>query len=70
MDIIRPLLPSRYSPLQKNGNGLQGVYLTELNPALAEVLVVLIGNEAKVLTQGFTLGEEGGYFKSGSDSIL
>ena len=29
IDILRPLLPEKYSPLQPNGNGLQSVYLTE-----------------------------------------
>ena len=46
IEILRPLLPERYAPLQSNGNGLQSVYLTELPPALAEVLIGLIGDEA------------------------
>jgi|SRR5665213_834492 len=29
IEILRPLLPARYSPLQSNGNGLQSVYLTD-----------------------------------------
>jgi putative restriction endonuclease len=33
---LRPLLPSPYSPLQLNGNGIQSVYLTYLPEALAE----------------------------------
>jgi putative restriction endonuclease len=45
IEILRPLLPQRYSPLQPNGNGLQSVYLTEVPTALAEVLVGLIGQE-------------------------
>jgi putative restriction endonuclease len=45
IEILRPLLPQRYSPLQTNGNGLQSVYLTEVPTALAEVLVGLIGQE-------------------------
>jgi hypothetical protein len=45
IDILRPLLPEKYSPLQPNGNGLQSVYLTEVPAALAEVLVGLIGQE-------------------------
>ncbi len=45
IDILRPLLPDRYSPLQPNGNGLQSIYLTEVPSALAEVLVGLIGQE-------------------------
>jgi putative restriction endonuclease len=45
IEILRPLLPKRYAPLQANGNGLQSVYLTELPRALAEVLIGLIGGE-------------------------
>jgi putative restriction endonuclease len=45
IDVLRPLLPERYSPLQPNGNGLQSVYLTEVPTTLAEVLVGLIGQE-------------------------
>ena len=37
IDVLRPLLPERYSPLQPNGNGLQSVYLTEIPTSLAEV---------------------------------
>jgi putative restriction endonuclease len=45
IDVLRPLLPEKYSPLQPNGNGLQSVYLTEVPTTLAEVLVGLIGQE-------------------------
>jgi putative restriction endonuclease len=45
MELLRPLLPDRYSPLQPNGNGLQSVYLTEISTAFAEVLIGLIGPE-------------------------
>src|SRR5260370_7286501 len=45
IDILRPLLPDKYSPLQPNGNGLQSVYLTEVPTTLAEVLIGLIGQE-------------------------
>ena len=51
MDALRPVLPDRYSPLQANGNGNgnQGVYLTEVPRVFAEVLAGLIGSEAKAL---------------------
>ena len=49
IDILRPLLPQRYSPLQPNGNGLQSVYLTEIPTSLAEVLMGLIGAEVEPL---------------------
>ena len=49
IELLRGLLPSRYSPLQESGNGIQSVYLTELPPALADVLIGVIGNEASIL---------------------
>jgi putative restriction endonuclease len=47
--ILKAVLPERYSPLQSNGNGNQGVYLTELSLNFAEVLGGLIGDEARTL---------------------
>ena len=44
MPILTPLLPERYAPLQPNGRGNQGVYLTELSETLAEALIVLMGH--------------------------
>jgi hypothetical protein len=46
MDRIAPLLPSKYSPLQQTGKGLQGLYLTKVALHLADTLMDLIGNEA------------------------
>jgi hypothetical protein len=46
MDVLRDVLPARYSPLLPNGNGLQSVYLAEIPEAFAEVLTGLIGPEA------------------------
>lgn len=43
IEIIRPFLPPRYSPLQHSGDGLQGVYLTEVPQDLADALIALIG---------------------------
>jgi len=43
IQILRPFLPSRYSPLQDNGDGLQSVYLAELPQELADALIGLIG---------------------------
>ena len=47
MDILRPLLPSKYSPLQASGSGLQSIYLTEISTAFAQALVDLIGQDVK-----------------------
>jgi putative restriction endonuclease len=49
IELLRPLLPGRYSPLQANGNGIQSIYLTELPTVLAEVLIGLIGKEIEPL---------------------
>jgi len=46
MDLLRDSLPSRYSPLRETGDGLQNVYLTELPPVMAALIVQLIGPEA------------------------
>jgi hypothetical protein len=56
MGVLRTLLPSRYAPLQANGNGNQGIYLTELSTELAETLAGLIGEEAKSLIQSIEVG--------------
>src|ERR1700745_232450 len=49
MGVLRSVLPSRYSPLQSNGNGNQALYLTEILQAFAEVLGELIGEEVRAL---------------------
>ena len=49
MGVLRSLLPDRYSPLQSNGNGNQALYLTEIPQGFAEVLIGLIGEEARIL---------------------
>jgi hypothetical protein len=49
MEVLRSVLPERYSPLQTNGNGNQALYLTEVPQAFAQVLAGLIGPEVQVL---------------------
>lgn len=44
MQVLRPFLPARYSPLLPDGRGLQSVYLTEVPDALADALIGLIGD--------------------------
>jgi putative restriction endonuclease len=48
MAVLNNVLPDRYSPLQRNGNGVQSIYLVELSKDLAEVLRGLIGPEANL----------------------
>jgi len=54
IEILRPLLPDRYAPLQRTGNGIQSVYLTELSNPLAEVLIGLIGDELKPILEALS----------------
>jgi hypothetical protein len=49
MDLISSTLPDRYSPIQANGNGNQGVYLASVPEDMAMVLLRLIGHEADVI---------------------
>lgn len=49
MPEILPYLPTRYSPLQSNGNGNQGVYLAAVSEPLASALVTLLGPEAQAI---------------------
>lgn len=52
IEVLKAVLPDRYSPLQLNGNGNQGMYLTEISQDFAEVLAGLIGAEAHILIAG------------------
>lgn len=45
IDVLRPFLPPRYSPLQASGDGLQGIYLTSVPENLADALIALIGQQ-------------------------
>lgn len=56
IELLRPLLPSKYSPLQANGNGIQSVYLTELSSQLAGTIAGLIGAEAQTLIGSVSVG--------------
>ena len=58
MQMIAPRLPNVYAPLQANGMGLQGVYLTRLSEPLAGVLVDLLGAEARDVIRGHRAAEE------------
>jgi hypothetical protein len=48
---LGPRLPDRYAPLQQNGGGLQGVYLTQLPDDFAVTLADLIGREARTIIE-------------------
>jgi putative restriction endonuclease len=57
IDRLAPLLPEKYSPLQRSGHGNQGVYLTELPASLMLALADLIGDEVALLMRGDLLTE-------------
>lgn len=45
IDLIRSLLPTKYSPMKPDGNGNQNVFLSEISAELFEVLCGLAGFE-------------------------
>lgn len=47
MPLLGPLLPAKYSPLRPNGRGLQNIYLTRLEPQLANTILGLLGRQAR-----------------------
>ncbi|PRH81908.1 HNH endonuclease [Arenimonas caeni] len=51
MELIGKVLPEKYAPLQFNGKGLQGVYLTEVTEAFANVLLGLMDQAARNLVR-------------------
>jgi hypothetical protein len=53
---LRPLLPGRYSPLLKDGRGVQSIYLTELPQNLA-ILADLLGTEVGALARTEVVAE-------------
>jgi predicted restriction endonuclease len=56
MNLLRPVLPDHYAPLQATGRGNQGVYLTRVPLDFAKVLVELIGVEAHHLVSSVGSG--------------
>jgi hypothetical protein len=42
IEAIAPMLPTQYSPIQKNGNGNQGCYLAGIPDALGHLLLALM----------------------------
>jgi putative restriction endonuclease len=57
MGVIAPHLPNRYSPLRKNGYGIQSVYLTYISEPLAGALIDLLGAETRALIRGYLATE-------------
>lgn len=70
MSVLRPLLPDKYSPLQANGDGYQGVYLTELPQVLAETLLGLSGYDVRAVEFIHGVEDEIPEYMEKSDSQL
>jgi len=45
IEVLRPFLPAKYSPLRATGDGLQSVYLAEVPEEMAQALIGLIGQD-------------------------
>lgn len=57
MELLRPLLPTKYAPLLPDGRGVQSVYLTELPELFALQLAHLVGSEVEALARRETVAE-------------
>ncbi|MEY4653589.1 MAG: hypothetical protein RI884_2170 [Pseudomonadota bacterium] len=51
MDLLGPTLPDKYSPLQENGNGLQGVYLAPVPEDMAAVICHLLDGQVEEIAR-------------------
>lgn len=63
MSQISPLLPDKYSPLQKSGAGNQSTYLARISAELGELLLSLAGESASKVTrlsEAYLTGEKPG----------
>ena len=55
---LAPYLATKYAPLQKTGDGLQGVYLASVSDDFARVILGKIGTEAAAILQDDTAIDE------------
>jgi len=58
MELLRPLLPTKYSPLLASGHGVQSIYLTELPRAMALALADLLGTEIAAIARTELVAEK------------
>jgi len=59
------VLPDRFSPLQDNGRGKQGIYLTVVTDGLMGKLAELIGREAKDIINMSYIADDNGHYGQG-----
>lgn len=55
MDVLAPILPEKYSPIQSNGNGNQGAYLAAVPVAMAHAVIDLLGPRWAEVDRGATM---------------
>ncbi|QEM82688.1 HNH endonuclease [Halomonas binhaiensis] len=60
IDFLAPALPAKYSPLQANGNGNQGVYLAPVPQPLAEGLISLLGGQVEAILEKASSSSDAG----------
>lgn len=58
MDTLAATLPGRYSPLQANGNGNQGVYLAPVAPVMASELSRLLNGQVEAVILAYPLDDD------------
>ena len=70
INVLKILLPEKYSPLQITGDGNQGVYLTELPQDLAEVLLRLSDFDVSIFSNINKVEEEAAEYKPKTSSQI
>lgn len=65
MQILVPHMAEKYAPLQSNGRGMQGVYLTSVSSDFMEAMAGLIGTEATNLLRMTGMAEPVGSYGQG-----
>ena len=58
MHVLGPTLPTKYSPLQENGNGKQSVYLANVPEAMAVVLTSLLGDQVEKIIDATEVAQD------------
>lgn len=58
ISILGPTLPEKYSPLQANGNGNQGVYLAPVPTQMAAILSSLLGGQLEQFVLGYAVNDD------------
>jgi HNH endonuclease len=58
MSELAPVLPNKYSPLQENGRGNQGVYLAFVPDEMASILVKLLDGQVETILDNSVIVED------------